>query len=343
MGGKRKGTRRPVQWVRHPETQQEIPGLRFHKPSSRYYRISGGRRVYYARNGQEPLAYLLRAIYEHRLFLQGSSAEPLAIIPIAKKLKVTHLGDPEPIGELEYVGHFNERGEYEFVSPIHKVDFHNYVRSILLDPIKRHEFAIEIGIPELAYLDRLKPAGSSITLEYVSALYLNKQPPLTKKSILEYTKLLAEFRTIVDVDKVSELTAIHFRTYRDKVLSQEKSPRYAKKRFMLIKTALAHALTEGTDNEHVDRALSLAKVLKNPRIDKPNPVPISVEDFAALLRVADARWKAILLLSLNCAFYPIDICTLRYDAIDLEKQTLRNTRTKTGVPRIATCPSGKPG
>lgn len=46
--------RRSVEWVRHPETEEPVIGLRFHKPSNRYYRIDekdNRTRVYYQRRG----------------------------------------------------------------------------------------------------------------------------------------------------------------------------------------------------------------------------------------------------------------------------------------------------
>ena len=41
--GKRKGGRRPVEFVRDPDSEQPIDGLRHHKPTGRYYRIENGK------------------------------------------------------------------------------------------------------------------------------------------------------------------------------------------------------------------------------------------------------------------------------------------------------------
>jgi len=78
-------------------------------------------------------------------------------------------------------------------------------------------------------------------------------------------------------------------------------------------------------------------MLKNPKPAKAAPRPISRADFAALLAAAkdDVKWTAILLLSLNCGLYPVDVCRLRKDALNLEIGTLFDFRRKTGIARVA--------
>lgn len=69
----RRGGRRPVSFITHPDTDRPIVGLRFHKPSNRYYRIAGeNKRVYYARKKLRGMEYQRRAIYEHECWQQGN-------------------------------------------------------------------------------------------------------------------------------------------------------------------------------------------------------------------------------------------------------------------------------
>lgn len=108
---------------------------------------------------------------------------------------------------------------------------------------------------------------------------------------------------------------------------------------------LNYALKRGKDSDRIQAALTYCKMLVAPQGNGCDPHPISVEDFEKLLtattgdgkarRKDDPKWRAILLISLNCAFYPVDVCSLTKDAIDLDKGFLRNARTKTRVPRIA--------
>jgi hypothetical protein len=54
--GRRRGGRRRVQFVLHPDTDVPIQNLRRHKASGRYYRIHQNKREYYGTNLRESIA-----------------------------------------------------------------------------------------------------------------------------------------------------------------------------------------------------------------------------------------------------------------------------------------------
>ena len=95
--------------------------------------------------------------------------------------------------------------------------------------------------------------------------------------------------------------------------------------------------------EHFDNASELQNciarmkaVLKSERKVIKNPAKlINKSDLQKLLRVSNAEEKAMWLLSLNCAYYKVDIATLPIDAIDFENRTVIYRRTKTGEHRAA--------
>ncbi len=69
---KPKGNRRPVEFVRDPDSNAIVEGLRVHKTTDRYYRIEDGKkRIYYPKHGLTGVAYLRRATFEHRGNAEG--------------------------------------------------------------------------------------------------------------------------------------------------------------------------------------------------------------------------------------------------------------------------------
>jgi integrase len=74
-----------------------------------------------------------------------------------------------------------------------------------------------------------------------------------------------------------------------------------------------------------------------------NPKPISKEDFHKLLAASQEikfktkypYWEAMLLVSLNCGYYGIDIIRLPVASVDLAKGTIVFARQKKNTTRIA--------
>ena len=83
---KRKGRRRPVEFVEHPQTARPIDGLREHKPSGIYYRIAedGKSRVYFKRQGFQGIDYLRRAIFEHECWRAGKDPDETETLIVTK-------------------------------------------------------------------------------------------------------------------------------------------------------------------------------------------------------------------------------------------------------------------
>ena len=83
----------------------------------------------------------------------------------------------------------------------------------------------------------------------------------------------------------------------------------------------------------VNRHKAKCKKVSGP--NKKLPKFIQPEDFKKLLEVSNIEEKAMWWLSLNCAYYPIDIVSLTMDRIDLRNKTTVFTRGKTGKYRCA--------
>ena len=320
--------RKAVQFVIDPDSGEPVQGLRFHKKTGIYYRIKDDKksRHYYPKRGLKNLAYQRRAIFEHRCHLDGREIDETVVIDNPKSAYNSFGQDVTDYNPDSLV--------------INPDDIAAYVREQLTNPETRSEFAALVGIPELAYLDRLRPSEISATLDSIRDQYFKKRKKqITTTCYRDGLRFWNEFAEIVSVDKVSEITTDHVRSYLESgyaAYQTGKSPTYVSNRFATIKTIFNHALKQQLDTENVSRVIQFLKMLEAPT--KKNRVNLHVvepRDFKLLLEKADARMRAILLLSLNAAFLPVDVIRIQKDSVDWKTGYLRDIRTKTGIPRIA--------
>ncbi len=80
----RRGNRRPVEYVKHPDIGEAVEGLRSHKTSGRCYRIDNNSRTYYKPNGLKGVAYLRRAVFEHLCWLNGREPDETETLIVTK-------------------------------------------------------------------------------------------------------------------------------------------------------------------------------------------------------------------------------------------------------------------
>jgi len=209
---------------------------------------------------------------------------------------------------------------------------------ILSDP---KQAALKIGIPEIANLAAVKPPPPSLPLKHVADFYRDKID-LSETEANRSVRWWDHFRKIVKCQTVRDIEADHIQLYHDSIIGEYRkdklSPAWVKHRFGKVKTMLSYAMTKGQDQQEISRVLGLCRMLIAPRnrngVDSD---PITRQQVQALLKVADQREKAIILLGLNCAFYPVDISRLPVSAVDLSKRAVIFDRTKTGnpIPRVA--------
>ncbi len=198
--------------------------------------------------------------------------------------------------------------------------------------------AQKLGIEEIGWLRTLRPPPPSVRLSELGECYVKKQPPLSAETIKKAKAHWNEFCGVVEVELLKDIEAAHIREYHAVVyeaLERGRSRTYVNHRFGHIKTILSHAKTLGIDQEQCQRVLTLCAMLKPPPSDPVDPKPISRADFHKLLGVCDAKWTAVLLLSLNACLYAAEVAAVRNDEVDLEKGTFVSSRRKTRVARVA--------
>jgi integrase len=207
---------------------------------------------------------------------------------------------------------------------------------ILKNPAR---FAERVGIPEIGFLQDLRPPEKSLTLTSIGELYVGKKRRISTHWKRKQSRYWEEFRKAVGVKTVREIEIEDLRRYHDKVWSDAEtsdlSPTYISHRLQAVRTILRHALKQGRDQEQLRRVLDLSAIFELPKKNGANPCPIRPEDFHKLLDVSPPKWRAILLLSLNAALYPSEVAAVKKSNIDLTARTMTMRRGKTGVARIA--------
>jgi len=209
---------------------------------------------------------------------------------------------------------------------------------IATDPKRAAVYLDYPPLARLADVDGIQPPPLSISLDELGKLYQSKRG-LTEEWKRRARLVWREFRAVVKVGTLRDVTSGHIEKYHDDVFARVDrdghSATYVNHRFGLVKSILNHAMTRGRDQVEIRRVLDCCKMLVPPKSNGKNPQPISPEHFEKLLAVADTKWKAVYLLSLNAALYPSEVADVKKSNIDLDAGTLMMDRGKTGVPRIA--------
>lgn len=254
-----------------------------------------------------------------------------------------HLGDDAFadaawLGMLHSPSHDLTDRRVERLAVAYASKYRDFIRDLIRnDPRKA---AAELEIEELAWLDRLGPPSTSMSLTDIGELYFS-QPDLSDHWKRKMERMWKEFVRFVDVATVRDVTREQIVGYRSEVrkaYEKDKSPTYVVHRFGCIKAFLRHAVSEADEDKDLKYVLKLCvKLLKPPRKRGVDPEPISRKHFRKLLEAVESepKWKALLLLSLNAALYPSEVAAVKKVHLDLDKRTLNMHRSKTGLPRLA--------
>jgi len=201
--------------------------------------------------------------------------------------------------------------------------------------------AQKLGIPQLKNLDAIKSPPPSLRLSEIAKLYQEKAD-LSLLSKRRGARMFKEFVRTVEVKTVKEIGASRINAYRLRTLDQCDAkgftPHWTHRRFSMVKTMLSHALKMGQDQDELNRVLGLCKMLEAPkRLNCADSMPITRGELEAILANADDLETAIVLLSLNCGFYMIDVCRIPESAVDLARGHVIFPRIKVGkpIPRVA--------
>jgi len=177
------------------------------------------------------------------------------------------------------------------------------------------EIAEQTGIDEFRNFRNLKAPEPSMTLVEVRELF-DKRNDISKKEKNSCLRKFDRFVSIIKCKTLAHITSDHIYDFYDdtkdefKKLKTKGLQNYFKKPITVIKYARDYGRK---DKEQLDRVYQLCSCFRvsNSGSDDTQATPISKEDFHKLLSISNKRWKAILLLGLNCAFYPVDMQRLK--------------------------------
>ena len=236
------------------------------------------------------------------------------------------------------------------------------------------QLAEDLGVREIAYLPKLKPK-IRLMLRQVGIYYFDREKYTPKRALSaqhrrEAKQYWREFSSITGVKYVDEigkealnqynreLTKVaNDPTYRPRWLSRlqrermkgrKLTIRWIKTRLDMTKTILNNAIKVAECSDDIEDALKLCrKTFYHEDIPKAIVRQIfEKEHVAALLELLDqprnnrerrayVKWKAMILLALNCAFTPIDLADLTVGDMDWESKELAMIRKKKNTERYA--------
>ena len=167
--------------------------------------------------------------------------------------------------------------------------------------------------------------------------YLDRQKhPQTRRSTV---KVFGEFVEFTKFKTLADINVAGLMAYRDSIESSNLGAATKKQRYAIIRTVIAKNLKYGVDATQIVNALAKLKVLyTEDMLPQVNPQPISRENFHSLLNAATIKWKAILLVSLNCCLHLGECLELKWAELNIEKKTYACIRGKTqrhSIPRCA--------
>ncbi|MCZ6655271.1 MAG: hypothetical protein O7D91_19870 [Planctomycetota bacterium] len=210
---------------------------------------------------------------------------------------------------------------------------------------KPKEAANRLGVPALANLEAIKPRPLSVPLAKIADLYESRSSG-RKSYNAESARFFRRFAKIVGVRTVREIESDHVVKYEKRILDEfykmDRGDDWLSKRFGGIRRVVRYARKRGLDRDEITRVLGLCEMLEIPKSTEaaermPEPNPITRDHLHAILGLADTRQTAIILLSLNCLYLPIDNARIPEEVIDFEAGTVYFPRVKprTKIPRVA--------
>jgi len=370
MSPRKRPPGRPANYV-NDQDGKPIVGLSYHKATDRYYASHSHPRVYFGSDYHQAVFRFRRweAQQKGEPFT-GANLSAVVTADLAKRYQTAPeddrsrflldllgfefgehdadlLASPQVVETLAdgsvtaHDGAFRlDESKGEFVQDA-RVDLENFWQRladfIRTDP-KR--FAGLVGIDEIGWLHKIKAPAPALSLEALSDLYQNS-PRVSQARKDEAKKFWTSFKDAMGCQALDGISAERMRAYRDGLLTSDRNPSYVQKIFKAVKAILNNGAKEGLADDHLSRVITLAKMLRLPDTSSVNgsdPHPIEPADFKKLLAVAtDPLDRAILLVGLNCSYYPIDVSRLPVDAVQLDKGMVIFKRQKTGGTTRVAC------
>lgn len=285
----------------------------------------------------------LRPIGKSSPAFGGDEAEAVMKFKAWKRAQAPGVLPPSDVDDLVMMGtsaySIAHDPEALLSNPEIKAVFVEYFRKLIMT--NPPQAALELRVPHLA-VHPVMPQRPEFTLAELGQHYLDNKrnqdgKPLHPKYRENTERAWNEFVKSVGVTYAREITQAMILDYMQPIMrsfDKGKSPAWVRTRFTAVKTILKHGLDYSRDKADYRAALDQCGILKSPA-DRVDPKPISVDHFHLLLDNASEREAAMLLMGLNMAGHPGEVCAVKKSECDLDKGTLACRRSKNGYPRVA--------
>ncbi|MBW1933648.1 MAG: hypothetical protein JRI56_11760 [Deltaproteobacteria bacterium] len=204
--------------------------------------------------------------------------------------------------------------------------------------------AEKYGMPSLAKIDYVDDLHKPHSLREIGDCYFNRieftdTSNETAKEVHKVRKSWKRFCEKVGVEFAKELTKKRLREFYNDIYSEYKrrkwSTTWIRGHFERVKRVFNHAV-DSLDNvdDIIEAKLRCASVLKSPKAEvQEKAYRITRNQFHRILDHSSVEERCMWLLSMNLAYYSVDIATLPLSAINIEDKVVVFRRGKTGNHR----------
>ena len=215
--------------------------------------------------------------------------------------------------------------------------FFTKLREMILNNIEevRKKLNLHIDVKDAAALRKaytLKQIGNHF---FGLLKYENPEKRSQKNELKELRRTWQVFSDVIGVRTAGEVAKQHINKYHDYVMRKAKKHDWSTstiRKYFEHPRRILNAAIKDFENSHdiVELKNRCLEKLEIPRqVVKNKPKLIQKSDFRRLLEVSDVEETAMWLLSMNGAYYAIDIVSVPVDAIDWKDKTIVFRRTKT--------------
>lgn len=155
-----------------------------------------------------------------------------------------------------------------------------------------------------------------------------------KNEIRKMRQSWDRFCKVTDCKTVAEVDQQHVKYFYDDVYGEFKrrglSTTWLRGYFERVRRIINAAIRDLPDCEHLREMQRICSNKLRTRLNVVNnpPYRIKKKEFFQLLKHSDLEQQAMWMLSMNCAYYSVDVATVPLSAIDFDEKTIIYRRTK---------------
>lgn len=171
------------------------------------------------------------------------------------------------------------------------------------------------------------PLASSTVADYAKRWLQRKEVELRGKSLADYRSKITDFQKFLEnkaQDDLTLITASDVTRYRD-ATAKRLTTRSANNALKVIRVFFQAAYCEGLITDNPARKVPVIK--KRDALTERRP--FTVEEIKRILEAADEQWRGMVLLGLYTGQRLRDIAALTWANIDLAREEIRLTTSKT--------------